>query len=202
MRMPRSVDDVIHSAVYDPAKRHQQYLRTRQLKGRRNGVGPPKAGLGSRIVDANAPGSTVHVSKARMDAAARQAASNARQIAQIKGRLNTLRAHLKELLAKQKASSSSSSKSSTSSSSKTDEGTKGTSKPKTAAQKAAAKKSLAKAQQARAQQQKAEPDQKETKTPVSLTEQIATTRAVISQVETKLRTAIEQARTQTASNGR
>lgn len=204
MRMPRSVDDVIQHAAYDPVARRERYLKTRQLKGRNGSVQAipaPKAGVGSRVVEGGNASSNVHANRTQ----AIQAASAARQVAQIEGRLGTLKKHLNELLAKQKAEagSSSDSKSSDSTSSKSGGGTKGDSKPKTAAQKAAAKDALAKAQKERAKDQKATPDKKdETKTAPSLQEQIDKTRAVISDVESKLKAAKDLARNQTASNGR
>lgn len=192
--MALDVEDVIAHAVYDPVARRERYMRTRKLKGRQPvGRTPPKAGVGSRIVDANAPLSTIHVSAT----AARQAESDARQVAAIQGRLSKLKAHLAELLAQKKASSTSKPKSS-SSTSKTDTKKTTNSKPKTAAQKQAAKESLKKAQEARAKEQKATPD----KTPLTLDEQITRTRAVIADVETKLRAALDRAHPQTASNGR
>jgi hypothetical protein len=201
--MPRlSVDDVIAHAVYDPVARRQRYLKTRQLKGRKSGG--VKIGIGSRIIDANTPiGSSKHYSGHVNVTQARQAASAAKQIADIKGRLDQLRSHLKDLLAKKAAQNQTQTKSKTSSSSKTEPSTKSNSsaadKPKTAKQKQAAKESLKKAQEVRAQQQKQEPN---AKPDLTLDEQITRTRAVIADVQTKLRTAIERARTQTASNGR
>lgn len=201
--MPLNVDDVIAHAVYDPVARRERYLKSRQLKGRKPGQLPqPKAGLGSRIIDANAPQSTRHdargLSANRTKAV--QAASTVRQIAEIKGRLNKLYSHLKELLAKKEAESTGQSKKT---SSKTSTATKDTSKspnsqPKTAKQKAAAKESLKKAQEQRAKDQKATPD----KVPLTLDEQITRTRAVITDTETKLRAVMTSAQTQTASNGR
>ena len=198
--MGMSVDDVIHSAFnkvhYDPAQRHERYLRQRQLKGRQGGSVDPGAGGGGNF---NPPGGLPHVNRTQ----AQQAASSARQIAQIKGRLSNLKAHLKELLAKQKAEqakSSSSSKSSTSTASKSG-ATKGPTPPQTAKQKQAAQQNVKKAQQASAAKQKATPDQKPKELP--LEDQIVRTRAIISVVESKLKTAIEQSSTsQTASNGR
>jgi hypothetical protein len=173
--MGRSVDDVIHSAFnkshYDPAQRHERYLRSRQLKGRQSGGQQLTGGGGQGSAP---PGLSAHVNRTAI--------------------------HLAELLAKKKASSSSDSKSSDSKSSKSGDGQKSTNnQPKTAAQKAAAKKSLEKAQKERAKQAKATPDKKPDMT---LDEQISHTRAVIADVETKLHVAIEQARNQTASNGR
>lgn len=197
------VDDVIAHAVYDPVARRQRYLKTRQLKGRHPAPPPaPKVGLGSRTVDSNAPLSTTHVSTART----RQQLSNARQeaqVAQIRGRLSALKAHLNELLAKKKAAATSSSSSDSSKKSEDSKDTKNTpSKPKTAKQKAAAKEALKKAQKERAKEAKQEPNKKTGGTSLSLDEQITKTRAVITDVETKLRAAIDSARTQTASNGR
>jgi hypothetical protein len=111
-------------------------------------------------------------------------------VAVIKGKLGVLKKHLAELLAKKKASSSSDSKSSDSKSSKSGDGQKSTNNQQ---------KSLEKAQKERAKQAKATPDKKPDMT---LDEQISHTRAVIADVETKLHVAIEQARNQTASNGR
>lgn len=195
------VDDVIAHAIYDPVARRQRYLRKRQLKGRQpgqQGAPFPKAGQGSRVVDANMPGSTRHVNLTEL--AAKHSAE--RQIAAIRGRLSALKAHLAELLAKKKQASTSSKPAtkSTASSSATKPATPA--QPKTAKQKAAAKASLKKAQLARASQQKAVPNQVTPATTLTLDEQITRTRAVIADVETKLRTAIEQLRTQTASNGR
>jgi hypothetical protein len=195
--MGRSVDDVIHSAFnkshYDPAQRHERYLRSRQLKGRQSGGQQLTGGGGQGSAP---PGLSAHVNRT----AILQSQSNARQVAVIKGKLGVLKKHLAELLAKKKASSSSDSKSSDSKSSKSGDGQKSTNnQPKTAAQKAAAKKSLEKAQKERAKQAKATPDKKPDMT---LDEQISHTRAVIADVETKLHVAIEQARNQTASNGR
>lgn len=192
-----NADIVVHSAFnkshYDPNQRHLRYLRNRQLKGRAGG-GNAAGGGGSGGGTSTSSG--VHVNRTQLT----QEASSARQVAQIKGRLNGLKAHLKELLAKQKASSSSDSKSSDTKSSKSG-ATKSPAdnKPKTAKQKAAAKEALAKAQKERAKTQKAKPDKKPD---LSLSEQIDKTRAVIKDVESKLATVIEQARTQTASNGR
>lgn len=196
------VEDVIAHAVYDPQARRERYLKTRKLKGRQraNAQGSGHFGLGSRVVDANIPvASSGHGTKANLSAKARQQASDARQIAQITGRLNALKAHLQVLLAQKKKESTSSKtdkKSSTSSSSSTTSGGTKASQPKTAKQKQAAKESLKKAQEARAKQQKATPDKKPAPAPsLSLDEQIKRTRATIADVETKLRTAIEQSRT-------
>lgn len=199
--MITTVDDVIQHAVYDPVARRERYLRNRQLKGRHPAqTPPPKAGLGSRFVDSAMPVSTRHSQTSL--AAQRQAASESRQVAQIKERLSGLKEKLQTLLAQQKkeSSSSSDSKSSDSSSSKSEDKSTGPDKPKTAAQKAAAKKALKKAQQERANQQKTEPDKKDVKTPPTTEEQISHLRSVISDTEERLRAAI--ARTQTASNGR
>ena len=201
--MGLEVDDVIAHAVYDPVARRARYLASRKLKGRQpstTATPPPKAGQGSRIVDSAVPGSNRHVSAQAWETAQQQAESNARQVAAIKGRLNDLKAHLQELLAKKKAeaTSSSSSKSSTS----TTKDSKSSNQPKTAKQKAAAKEALKKAQKERAKQQKSTPDKQEGGTSLTLDEQITHTRAVITDVETKLRAALDGARTQTASNGR
>lgn len=198
------VDDVIAHALYDPAARRQRYLKSRQLKGRgtRNINEFPKMGVGSRVVDSSAPGSGVHV-QTDATAAARQAASNARQVAQIKGRLSSLKAHLSELLAKKKQAATSSSSSDSSKKSADSKDTKkGPDKPQTAKQKAAAKEALKKAQKERAKDQKAEPDKQTGGTSLSLDDQITKTRSVITDVETKLRAAVDSARTQTATNGR
>lgn len=201
--MSFDVDDVIAHAVYDPVARRQRYLQSRQLKGRQKAVQPsPKAGVGSRVVGDN-PNSTshpsaggVHVNRTK----AMQAASSARQVAAIRGRLDALKSHLDELLAKKKQEATSSSSSDSSKSDTKD--TKSSSEPKTAKQKAAAKEALKKAQKERAKDQKAEPDKQEGGTSLSLDEQITRTRSVITDVQTKLRAAIESARTETASNGR
>lgn len=201
------VEDVIAHAVYDPNARRERYLKTRKLKGRRKVVPPVRApiGVGSRVVDINAPQSgKFRASNAKNLSILAAQQSSARQIAQITGRLNTLKAHLQELLAKKKQESTSSKtdkKSSTSSSSSTKSGGNTNTQPKTAKQKQAAKESLKKAQEARAKDQKATPDKKKAPS-LTLDEQITRTRAVISDVEAKLRTAKEQSRTQTASNGR
>lgn len=197
------VDDVIAHAVYDPVARRQRYLKGRQLKGRRPGlVTPtPKVGVGSRVVDSGGARSSIHRS-APGSAAAKQAASNARQVAAIQGRLSDLRAHLSELLAKKKAEATSSSSSDSSKSDTKDTKKSSTPQHKTAKQKAAAKESLKKAQKERAKDQKTEPDKQEGGTSLSLDEQITKTRSVITDVQTKLRAAIDSARTQTASNGR
>ena len=195
------VEDVIAHAVYDPVARRQRYLKNRQLKGRHPSAFP-KMGVGSRVIDSNAPGSGVHVPTVGT-AAARQAASNARQVAAIRGRLSDLKAHLNELLAKKKQAATSSSSSDSSKKSADSKDTKkGPDKPQTAKQKAAAKEALKKAQKERAKNQKKEPDKKTGGTSLTLDEQITKTRAVITDVETKLRAAIDGARTQTASNGR
>lgn len=205
------VEDVIAHAVYDPVGRHLRYLKSRQLKGRqpgRNINAVPKIGLGSRVIDANRPMSGKHV-PTHATTAAVQAASNARQIAEIRGRLSSLKAHLAELLAKQKQAATKAKKSSSSNSSKTSSTKPQTAaqkaaanKPKTAKQKAAAKQALKKAQATRAQNQKNAPNKPTGEASLSLSEQITKTRAVITDVETKLRAAIDRARTQTASNGR
>lgn len=196
--MGLEIDDVIAHAVYDPVARRQRYLKSRQLKGRQKGaVQPtPKVGVGSRVVGDN-PASSLHVNLTQ----AAQAASTARQVSAIQGRLNDLKAHLNELLAKKKQEATSSSSSDSSKSESKDSKTS-PSKPKTAKQKAAAKEALKKAQKERAKDQKAEPNKPEGGTSLSLDEQITKTRAVITDVETKLRAAIESARTQTASNSR
>lgn len=203
MRMPRSVEDVIAHAAYDPVARRQRYLKNRQLKGRNKSAQStpaPRPGIGSRVVESGNSASNLHANRTAIT----QAASSARQVAQIQGRLNVLKKHLSDLLAKKKASSSSDSTSSDSKSSKSEGATKADSKPKTAAQKAAAKKALKKAQETRAKEQKTTPDKTDTKTKTDATldEQIAKTRSVISDVETKLRAAMDRARNQTASNGR
>jgi len=199
--MSMSVDDVIAHAVYDPVARRERYLRERQLKGRPKPRAPIKIGPGARIIDANTPiGSARHYSAA--SAAARQAASDARQVAAITKRLDGLKAHLRELLAKKKAESAK--KSTSSSTTKKTDTTKTSTtqdKPKTAAQKQAAKESLAKARKAREAKKAASPT---TTTAPSLTldEQISKTRAVINTVEAQLRAVKEKSSTQTASNGR
>jgi hypothetical protein len=193
------VDDVIAHAVYDPVARRQRYLKSRQLKGRQKNFvpPPPKVGQGSRVVDAENANSSLHVNRT----AAIQAASTARQAAAIRGRLSDLKAHLAELLAQKKAAATSSSK--TASSKTAAKKTASTpAKPKTAKQKAAAKQALKKAQATRAKTQKAVPNKKPAPTSLTLDEQITKTRAVITDVETKLRAVVDSARTQTASNGR
>jgi hypothetical protein len=193
------VDDVIAHAVYDPVARRQRYLKSRRLKGRNPPAAPPpKVGLGSRVVEVGNAASAFHPGAHVNKTAVAQAASNARQVAAIRGRLNDLKSHLKELLAKKKQEATSSS--SSDSSKKDTKSSK--SEPKTAKQKAAAKEALKKAQQERAKDQKTKPDKQEGGTSLSLDEQITKTRAVITDVETKLRAAIDSARTQTASNGR
>lgn len=196
--MPLDVDEVIAHAVYDPVARRERYLKERRLKGRPTGV---KIGQGSRIVDANTPiGSSRHYPSVNVTQI-RQEASAARQIAGIKTRLASLKAHLKELLAKkaatEKSSTSSSSESKSSTQSKTTNTTQ--TKPKTAKQKQAAKESIKKAQQASAQKQKATPN---AKPDLTLDEQIKRTRAVIADVTTKLKTVEARVKNQTASNGR
>lgn len=199
--MQYSVEDVIQHAAYDPVARRQRYLKNRQLKGRQPGQAPPsKAGVGSRVVDVNSLNSASHPSVSINRTQAAAAASNARQVSAIKGRLNDLKAHLNELLAKKKQESTSSSSSDSSKTSSKD--SKTSNQPKTAKQKAAAKEALKKAQKERAKDQKAEPDKPEGGTSLSLDEQITKTRTVISDVEMKLRAAINSARTQTASNCR
>lgn len=202
--MALDVDDIIAHAVYDPVARRQRYLKSRQLKGRKKGTAPqpaPKAGVGSRVVETGRSDSALHPTGQVNRTRAAQAASNARQVAAIQGRLNDLKAHLNELLAKKKAESKSSSSSDSSKSESKDSkeaSTKGADKPKTAKQKAAAKEALKKAQKERAKDQKAEPDKPDTQeggTSLSLDEQITKTRAVITDVETKLRAAIDSART-------
>lgn len=200
--MDLEVDDIIAHALYDPVARRQRYLKNRQLKGRKQGATPPptpKVGLGSRVVESGNTGSALHPGVHVNRTAVMQAASNARQVAAIRGRLNDLKSHLSELLAKKKqeATGSSDSKKST-----TTDSTSSKSQPKTAKQKAAAKEALKKAQKVRAEKQKAEPDKQQGGTSLSLDDQITKTRSVITDVETKLRDAIDSARTQTASNGR
>jgi len=193
------VDDVIAHALYDPAARRQRYLKTRQLKGRRGGGNQPPSNGGRQGNGPPAPSG--HVNRT----AVTQAASNARQVAAIRGRLSDLKAHLNELLAKKKqeATKGKSSSDSSKKSGDSKDTKKGPDKPQTAKQKAAAKEALKKAQKERAKDQKKEPDKKPTGgTSLSLDEQITKTRAVITDVETKLRAAIDGARTQTASNGR
>lgn len=203
-RMPRrTVDDVLAHAGYDPVARRERYLRERQLKGRHRLVAnPPKAGQGSRVVDANAPGSTVHTRAPNLVSAANQAASNARQVAALKSRLASLHAALEKLLAEAKAKSSSSS---STTKSKALSVTPVQKRPKTAAQKAAAKKALDKARQVEKSKAAATPNKPATTTTATTRtpeQQIAHIRAVISDVEAKLRAALEKARTQTASSGR
>lgn len=190
------VDDVIAHAIYDPAARRKRYLQSRQLKGRKPPVGPVhiqtvdgrrEVDGGTRIRNQSLP--TGHVNRTAVS----QAASNARQVAAIRGRLSDLKAHLSELLAKKKQEATSSS--SSDSSKKTPSSN---SKPKTAKQKAAAKKALKEAQKQRAK----EPKKQQGGTSLTLDEQITKARSVITDVETKLRAAIDSARTQTASNGR
>ncbi len=199
-----AVDQVLmHGGVYDPVARRQRYLRDRQLKGKTAAVQPtpgPKLGQGSRRAEVGLAGSGTHAMTART-ARERQLASNARQVAQIKDRLDGLHEQLRKLLAEQKASSSSASTKSSASTSSNQNSTPtpGPSKPKTAAQKAAAKKALKKAQDARAKEQKQQPDQKQ---PMTTSEKIDHLRTVISDTEDQLRAALERARTQTASNSR
>lgn len=184
------VDDVIAHAVYDPVARRQRYLKSRQLKGRQPGIGKTlTAHVGGRPRPGS-PSAGNHVNdKSHVNrTAVMQAASNARQVAAIRGRLSDLKAHLSELLAQKKAEATSSKKTPA-------KKTSTPAKPKTAKQKAAAKKALKKAQAARAKTQKAT-------TSLSLDEQITKTRAVITDVETKLRAVVDSARTQTASNSR
>ena len=196
------VDDVIAHAVYDPVARRERYLKNRQLKNRQRATPAPKIGQGSRVVDANIPkASADHGIKANLDAAARQAASNARQVTALRGRLDDLKAHLAELLAKKKAEATKGKSSSDSSKKSTDKtaANTGPTKPKTAKQKQAAKEALKKAQTERAKQAKLEPNKPTGGPSGTLDEQITQARAVITDVETKLRAAIDSARTQTAS---
>lgn len=185
--MLSSVDEIIsHVGVYDPVARRQRYLRDRQLKGRAPGQQPQSGGGQSGGGGNNAPTPPVKTIVASV-------ASNARQVAALRGRLVKLKAALQKLLADAKSSSSSSSK-------KDSTSTKDTkSEPKTAKQKAAAKEALKKAQKERAKDQAKEPDKP--KEP-SKEEKIAHLRSVISDVESQLRAALDKARNQTASNGR
>lgn len=196
-----AVDDVLrHAGVYDPAARHLRYIQNRQLKGRRPAATPmSRVGQGSRVVDSEDHNSGAHVSLTKQQ----QAASEARQVAAIKSRLDGLREQLNKLLAEQKADNKSSDSKKSSDSSTSDKKDSSTpDKPKTAAQKAAAKKALKKAQEERAKDQKAAPDQKDKPEARSTQEKIDHLRSVISDTEEKLRAAIERARNKTASNGR
>jgi hypothetical protein len=192
--MPRNAEEFIAHAVYDPKARRERYLRSRHLKGRQRAfpLGPPKAGPGSRIVDTNARGSTRHVSKAAMDAAAAQAASTARQVAAIEGRLSHLKELRTQLIAKIKAEHARAA--STSPAKKTTPTKKSTkpAPPKTAKQKQAAKQSLAKARAAKKAAAPATP----AKPTLTLQQQLDHVNNVIDQVETTLKQV--KARTQTA----
>lgn len=188
----RNADEFIAHAVYDPKARRERYLRSRQLKGRQFQLGPPKAGPGSRIVDTNAPGSTRHVSKAAMDAAAAQALSTARQVSAIEGRLSHLKELRTQLIGKiraehQRAAPTTKKAASTTTAKKTTQ-----SKPKTEAQKQAAKQSLAKARDAK----KAAAPTPPAKPTLTLQQQLDHVNNVIDQVESTLKQV--KARTQTA----
>lgn len=196
--MPPNVDEIlVHAGIYDPTARRQRYLRDRQLKGRQPGStmnksDDPRFNNESGIKEDTSNGPSLHTK-------ANQAASNARQVAALKGRLASLKAALQKLLADAKSSSSSDSASS--SSSKKGGGSSSKNEPKTSKQKAAAKKALVEARKERAKDApaKKEPEEKDTSTKE---EKIAHLRSVISDVESKLRAALERARPQTASNGR
>jgi len=190
--MLSSIEEVLeHAGVYDPVARRQRYLRDRQLKGRRPGAQLTTNGNqsnGSSI-------GTVAISRTR----ANQAVSTERQAAELRARLSKLRAALQKLLAEAKSSSSSSSKSSSSSTKSGGSSTKN--QPQTAKEKAAAKKNLEKARKERTKEAAKTPDAKK-KTEPTKEEQIAHLRSVIRDVEAKLRAVLDNARTQTASNGR
>lgn len=187
--MLSSVDEVLaHAGVYDPAARRERYLRNRELKGRAPGqtddAGGDPAGNGNSSGPSSVPVTQVNA-----------AASATRQVAALKARLASLQAALQKLLAD--AESSSSSETSSSSTKKGGSETKdGPEKPKTAKQKAAAKEALKEAQKERAKEADKKPDEP------TKEEKIAKLRATISDVQSKLRAALERARNQTASNGR
>jgi len=182
--MTLSAEKFIEHAVYDAKKRHERYMKTRRLKGRQHGqnqdTGPGRPGEKAGPAPVN---KTV----------ANQQASNARQIADLKARLSELRAKLQSLLAEVTSSSSSSS-----SSSKSGEGSSSKGKPMTAQEKADARKASQKYRDTHPSKDK----KSSSKSTPTKEEQIAHIRAIIADVESKLRAALEKARTQTASNGR
>jgi hypothetical protein len=179
----RNVDYMISHAIYDPAARRERYLKTRQLKGRQKaGEADPNARPDRR---------TVRVASSR-HAQANRAASQARQVAAFRERLTNLRAQLEKLL----ASAGTTSKTSSSSSKSGSSSAKG--KPMTAKEKADARKASEKYRKEHPTKKTDTPD----KTAPTKEEQIKHLRAVIADVESKLRAAIVRAQTQTASNGR
>jgi hypothetical protein len=187
MRMPLSVDEVIAHAVYDPVARRQRYLEKRQLKGRQKGQQNSDGGGNNVRPIKTAP--SLHA-KANADA------SSARQVAALKARLETLRSALKKLLAEVETTPSSKD---SSSSSKSKGGSNKGDKPMTATEKADARKASEKYRKEHPQKtDKA----KDTPNQPTKEEQIAHIRSVIKDVRAKLQSVLEQARTQTASNGR
>lgn len=185
--MLRSVDDVIAHAVYDPVARRQRYLETRQLKGRDKGQ-QDSGGGGDNVRPINSAPS--------LHAKANAAASNARQAAALKARLETLRSALKKLLAEVESDSSSKD---SSSSSKSKGGSNKGDKPMTAKEKADARKASEKYRKEHPQKTDKSKDKPDKPTKE---EQIAHIRSVIKDVKAKLQSVLEQARTETASNGR
>lgn len=180
--MPKNAEAFIEHAIYDKQKRHERYMRTRQLKGRQHSQGQDSGSKQSKDTGPAPATKTI----------ANQQASVARQVAALRGRLEDLRAKLQSLLAEASSSSSSSSSSSTSG------GSSSKGKPMTAQEKADARKASQKYRDTHPNK-----DKKSTsKSTPTKEEQIAHIRAVIADVESKLRAALEKARTQTASNGR
>lgn len=172
----RSVDDVIDELVlqhaYDPQKRHEYYLRTRQLKGRQKGQQDQTSGRTS-----SARVSTIKKHHQQPDMQT--------SVEALRRRLESLKRVLAELVKKAKARSGvetkSSSSSSKSSSSKSGGGSKSDRKPLTAKQK----------EEARKRSKDWRDKHKQTKSP---TNEIASLKKQIKEIEAKIQAALEKDR--------
>lgn len=99
------IQAIIHEADYDPTKRREYYLRTRELKGRQPGVGRPQSptvrpGVGRPPSPATRPGRATLPTKAVQGQVKPKSKSEEieARVAELKARLERLREVLRELV--------------------------------------------------------------------------------------------------------
>jgi hypothetical protein len=178
--MPRELPPAVLEHMqkpYNPQQRHDYYEAHKKLKGRQTSVKDPSGGSTAKVIP---------IKKAPRVSVANQAASEAR-VSAIRDRLNTLRDALQKALAEKSSSSSTASSS--------DKKKPVTDKALSAKDRAAAKKASQKYRDSHKQEIAAK-----AKTIDNMS--VDELRSAIQKVEANLRAAVQQARTQTASNGR
>lgn len=179
-------DVVVHATDYDPQKRHEYYLRKRELKGRDKAAAPPISGASRPAFKFSTPvvGKGVIV---KNDAHARQQAISVR-VGQLKERLGQLKDRLEQLRkeARKKDEGKSSGEKKPSSDTKSSGSTKDQ-KPLTEAQKR---------EKAKAERDRYKKENPQGKKDASLPKTEKELLAEIQKVESKIRAIIAEARKQ------